>query len=102
MVLKLPGSSSSTLALTAPSGAQVMDPQFHALLCANKVRPEDITKLGTAGIDSAKMFGHIAKSDEKFALFIKRICNIDPETRGEDAPPLGEALHGMGGMQEAS
>ena len=64
-----------------------MDPQFHALLCGNKVRTEDIKALETAGVDSAKMFGHIAKTDEKFALFIKRICNVDPEARGEDAVP---------------
>ena len=90
MPLAIPGSSASALALAlpaAPAGVAKLDPQFHAILCQAKVRQKDIVKLAAADCDTAAVFGHVAKSDERFALFIKRVLNLDPEARGEDAIP---------------
>ena len=91
MPLALPGISASQLALALPAapaaGAQKLNPQFHAILCQCKVKSEHIAALGDADCDSAAVFGHIAKTEEKFYVYIKRILNADPDAKGEDAVP---------------
>ena len=91
MPLAVPGTSASALALALPAapaaGAKKLDPQFHAILCQAKVKPEHMAALGDADCDSAGVFGHIAKTEEKFLVFLKRVLNLDPDTRGEDAIP---------------
>jgi hypothetical protein len=69
------------------AGAQKLDPQFHAILCQCRVKPEHIAALGDADCDSSAVFGPIAKTEETFYLYIKRILNVDPDARGEDAVP---------------
>ena len=43
--------------------------------------------LGDSDCDSTAVYGHIAKTEEKFYLYIKRVLNVDPDARGEDAVP---------------
>ena len=93
MSLAIPGLSSSTAIVaasstTGTSGRAKLDPRFQAILNQAKVKPEHQDKLGDAEIESAQEFGHIAKNDDSFLLFLKRVCNLDPETRGEDALPV--------------
>ena len=80
MPLQVPGSSSSQLALSAPaapsSGADKLEPQFHAILSQNKVEKQYLDLLGDSGCDSASVFGHIGGrgpgGEEKFAKYLKR------------------------------
>ena len=65
-----------------------MDPRLLAIMNQAKVKPEHQDRLGDADIETAQEFGHIAKTDAQFLLFLKRVCNLDPDTRGEDALPV--------------
>ena len=93
MSLAIPGLSSSTAivstsAAVGASGRSKLDPRFQAILNQAKVKPEHQDKLGDADIETAQEFGHIAKNDDSFFLFLKRVCNLDPDARGEDALPV--------------
>ena len=91
MALAIPGFASPALSLALPqagqSGEAKLEPRFAAILNQCKVKVEHMKILGDADITTAQEFGHIAKSDDKFAVFLKRIVNLDPDTRGEDALP---------------
>jgi hypothetical protein len=91
MPLTCPGTTTSALALAVPAsaatGADALDPQFHAILCQAKVKKEHMVLLGNNDCDSTAVFGHIAKDEEKFALYLKRVLNVDPEARPEDSVP---------------
>ena len=51
-----------------------------------KVQAAHIEKLGGADCDSAAVFGHFGKTDEKFWAFLKKVLNLDPDARGRTQP----------------
>ena len=76
------------LTTAAASPASTLDPRFAAILAQNDVPTEHSDKLATAGYKNSALFGHVAKSEERVELFLKRTLNLDPETRGEDTLPV--------------
>ena len=93
MSVAIPELSSSTAIVASSSvaggsGRAKMDPRLQAILNQAKVKPEHQDKLGDADIETAQEFGHIAKTDASLLLFLKRVCALDPDARGEDAPPV--------------
>ena len=91
MALICPGTSVAVLALGQPAGAAagvaLLDPRFAAILSQSKVSAVHQAALGDAGVDNSDVFGHIARNEDKFYLFMKRVLNLDPDARGEDAVP---------------
>ena len=43
--------------------------------------------LGDKGFDSMAVFGFVATKEDKFEAFLKKVLNLDPEARGDDALP---------------
>ena len=92
--LNVPGAALATL--TTPSnasatGAALLDLRFAAILSQCKVKQEHMDAIGNAGCDTSQLFGSLGgkqtEAETKFLLFVKRTCNLDQETRGEDAIP---------------
>ena len=105
MSLANPGLSSSTAIVSTSfaagaSGRFKLDPRFQAILNQAKVKPEHQDKLGDADIETAHEFGHITKNDDSFLLFLKRVCSLDPEARGEDALPVARLTIAWGNCKK--
>ena len=95
MALIVPGSTSSILALTAPTGlngAAKLDPRFAAILAQNDVPVGQRDLLGDAGVLTTSVFGHIARTEEKLEKFLKRVINLDSDINPMDAIPIAKLV----------
>ena len=95
MALAVPGTSSTTLVLTtasavAATGADKLDPRFSAMLSQAKVAKAHMDVLGDADVESAAIFGHLARSEEKLLELFKSVLNLDADTRPLDAIPIAK------------
>ena len=95
MALAVPGTSSSTLVLTsanavAQTGADKLDPRFSAMLSQAKISKALMDILGDADVESAAIFGHLARSEENFLELLKSVLNLDADTRPLDAIPIAK------------
>ena len=95
MALAVPGTSSFTLVLTtasavAPTGADKLDPRFSAMLSQAKISKAHMDAFGDAEVDSATIFGHLARSEEKFLDLFKGVLNLDADARPLDAIPIAK------------
>ena len=98
--LNVPGTALATL--TTPStasatGAALLDLRLAAVLTHCKVKKEHMDLLGNSDCDSAQVFAHVAKTDEKFDKYLKSVFKLDPDTRGEDTIPAAR-LHIVEGL----
>lgn len=90
IALVIPGTSSSALVLSASAGGPAagsdkLDPRFAAILSQAKVSKAHIDLLGDADCESAVVFGHIARAEEKFITFLRGVLNLD-QTLGPRMP----------------
>ena len=95
MVLTVPGSSSSALALSVQptnTGIGKLDSRFAAMLTQNGVGATHMGQLGDADCTTAAIYGHIALTKEKLLLFLKRVLNLDPDTRVQDSIPVAKLV----------
>ena len=103
MALAVPGTSATILVLAtasavAPSGADKLDPRFSAMLAQAKISKAHMDILGDADVESSAIFGHLARSEEKFLELLKSMLTLDADVRPLDAIPHREAYPGMGSM----
>ena len=48
--------------------------------------------LGDAGVESAAIFGHVARTEEKLLKFLKTTLNLDDDARPADAVPIARLV----------
>ena len=70
------------------TGIAALDPRFLAILDQNRVPDNHKKLLGDAGCDTIQMFAHVGADTAELKLFLKRVLDLDPETRGQDAIPF--------------
>ena len=67
-----------------------MDARFQAMLTQNQIDVAHMEALGNGGCVSAPIFGHVAPTEDKLKLYLKAVCNLDPDTRVQDAIPVAK------------
>ena len=95
MALAIPGTSSSTLVLTMasavePTGADKLDPRFSAMLSQAKISKAHMDAFGDAEVESAAIFGRLARSEEKILDLLKSVLTLDADARPLDAIPIAK------------
>ena len=94
-MLQLPGLTSTALVAAVPAatgGLAKLDGKIIAILAQNKVTEAHMAALGDAGVESAAIFGHVARTEEKLLKFLKTTLNLDDDARPADAVPIAKLV----------
>jgi hypothetical protein len=94
-MLQLPGLTSTALVAAVPAATGSLgklDGKFSAILTQNKVAEVHMAALADAGVESAAIYGHVARTEEKLLKFLKSTMDLDDDVRPSDVVPIAKLV----------